>query len=125
MKILIVDDYFTMRRIIRNLLTQIGHTDTWEAVDGQEALQKLNAIQFDLIISDWNMDPINGLELLSKVRSINALRRIPFILVIPESMVQTVAQYAKAKGASYIAKPFNARDLHEKINEALSLVPST
>ncbi len=116
LRILIVDDYTTMRRIIRNLLTQIGFSDITEAADGREAFEKLRSGgQFDLVVSDWNMEPMTGLELLKAMRTDSALSSIPFIMVTAESKTENVVAAKKAGVNNYIVKPFNAETLRSKI----------
>ena len=120
MNVLIVDDYKTMLRIIRNLLKQIEFNNVDEASDGGEALGKLRSGNFGLVISDWNMAPMTGLQLLQEVRSDSKLQAIPFIMITAESKVENVIA-AKAAGVSnYIVKPFNAETLKEKIEKVLS-----
>ena len=117
--VLIVDDYKTMLRIIRNLLKQINFNNVEEASDGTEALQKLRTGQFGLIISDWNMEPMTGLQLLQEVRSDARLKSTPFIMVTAESKAENIVA-AKAAGVSnYIVKPFNAETLQSKIEKVL------
>lgn len=119
MNVLIVDDYKTMLRIIRNLLKQLDFDNVEEATDGGEALAKLRAGNFGLVISDWNMEPMTGLELLKEVRADARLRNLPFIMVTAESKTENVVA-AKAAGVSnYIVKPFNAETLREKIEKVL------
>jgi two-component system chemotaxis response regulator CheY len=120
MKVLIVDDYATMRRIIRNLLTQIGFDDIEEAEDGENALNKLRAKQFGLVLSDWNMSPVTGLELLKTVRADSALAKMPFILITAESKPENILAAKQAGVNNYIIKPFNAETLKTKINATLS-----
>ncbi|MGI4799852.1 MAG: chemotaxis response regulator CheY [Janthinobacterium lividum] len=115
MKVLIVDDYKTMLRIIRNLLKQIDISDVDEAVDGTEALTKLRAGSFDLVISDWNMEPMTGLELLQHVRKDANLAKLPFIMVTAESKTENIIAAKQAGVSNYIVKPFNAATLKEKI----------
>jgi two-component system chemotaxis response regulator CheY len=118
-KVLIVDDYKTMLRIIRNLLKQLDFENVDEAMDGQEALGKLRAGNFGLVISDWNMAPMTGLDLLREVRADAKLKDTPFIMVTAESKTENVIA-AKAAGVSnYIVKPFNAETLREKIEKVL------
>ena len=120
LNVLIVDDYKTMLRIIRNLLKQIDVNNVEEANNGAEALEKLRSKNFGLVISDWNMAPMSGLELLQEVRADNRLKNIPFIMVTAESKVDNVVT-AKAAGVSnYIVKPFNAETLREKISKVLT-----
>jgi two-component system, chemotaxis family, chemotaxis protein CheY len=115
MRVLIVDDYPTMRRILRNLLTQIGITDIEEAGSGAEALAKIQITNVDLVISDWNMEPITGLELLKKVRGNGATSTLPFIMVTAESKTENVIEAKKAGVSNYIVKPFTADTLKSKI----------
>ena len=120
MKILVVDDYATMRRIVRNLLTQIGFSDIEEAGDGVTALAKLRESKFGLVISDWNMEPMTGLQLLKEIRADNKLNATPFIMVTAESKTENVVA-AKAAGVSnYIVKPFNAETLRDKIEKVMA-----
>jgi two-component system chemotaxis response regulator CheY len=118
-KVLVVDDYSTMRRIIRNLLAQIGFADVDEAPDGPTALRKLQTGTYSLVISDWNMEPMTGLQLLQEVRGSDTLKALPFIMVTAESKTDNVVA-AKAAGVSnYIIKPFNAETLKKKIESVL------
>jgi len=124
-RVLIVDDYQTMRRIIRNLLRQIGVHDVDEAADGAEAIVRLRAEcqgggAFGLIVSDWNMQPMSGLELLTEVRDDPRLRQTPFIMVTAESKADNVVAAKQAGVSNYIVKPFNAETLREKIEKALT-----
>jgi two-component system, chemotaxis family, chemotaxis protein CheY len=117
--VLVVDDYGTMRRIIRNLLEQIGFSNTAEAEDGATALAKLKQGEFGLVISDWNMEPMTGLQLLQQVRGDSKLAKMPFIMVTAESKTENVVA-AKAAGVNnYIVKPFNAETLKKKIETVL------
>ncbi len=119
MNVLIVDDYRTMLRIIRNLLKQLDFNTVDEATDGTEALAKLRAGNFGLVISDWNMAPMTGLDLLKEVRADARLKATPFIMITAESKTENVVA-AKAAGVSnYIVKPFNAETLREKIEKVL------
>lgn len=115
MPILVVDDYQTMVRIIRNLLKQLGFDDVDEASDGTGALSKMKGKQYGLVISDWNMQPMTGYELLKQVRSDEALRATPFIMVTAESKTENVIAAKKAGVNNYIVKPFNAQTLKTKI----------
>jgi two-component system chemotaxis response regulator CheY len=120
MNVLIVDDYKTMLRIIRNLLKQIDFNNVEDASDGTEALTKLRAGAFGLVISDWNMVPMTGLQLLQEVRADARLKSTPFIMITAESKTENVIA-AKAAGVSnYIVKPFNAETLKDKIEKVLS-----
>jgi two-component system, chemotaxis family, chemotaxis protein CheY len=115
MPILVVDDYKTMIRIIRNLLKQLGFNDVDEAADGTEALTKLRARRYGLVISDWNMEPMTGYELLKEMRSDTQLARMPFIMVTAESKTENVIAAKKAGVSNYIVKPFSAEVLKGKI----------
>lgn len=115
MPVLIVDDYSTMLRIIRNLLKQIGFEDVDEASDGSQALGKMKEKDYGLVISDWNMEPMTGIELLKEVRADDKLARTPFIMVTAESKTENVILAKKAGVNNYIVKPFNAQTLKSKI----------
>jgi two-component system chemotaxis response regulator CheY len=115
MRVLIVDDYNTMLRILRNLLRQLEFNNVEEASDGEEALRALRRDPHDLVISDWNMAPMTGLDLLRCVRSDDKLRRIPFIMVTAESKTENVVAAKQAGVSNYIVKPFNAETLRAKI----------
>jgi two-component system chemotaxis response regulator CheY len=119
MKVMIVDDYATMLRIIGNLLKQIGFTNIGTASDGSEALQKLHEGRYELVISDWNMEPMNGLSLLKAVRADAALKALPFIMVTAESKTENVLEAKKAGVSNYIVKPFNAETLKKKLATVL------
>lgn len=120
MKVLIVDDYRTMLRIIRNLLKQLGFTNVEEASDGSEALEILKQDSgFGLIISDWNMEPMTGLELLKEVRTDGKLKAIPFIMVTAESKSENVIAAKQAGVSNYVVKPFNAGTLKTKMTSVL------
>jgi two-component system, chemotaxis family, chemotaxis protein CheY len=115
MPILVVDDYNTMIRIIRNLLKQLGFEDIDDASDGSAALSKLKEKKYGLVISDWNMEPMTGYELLKEVRSDPGLNKTPFIMVTAESKTENVIAAKKAGVNNYIVKPFNAQTLKTKI----------
>lgn len=117
--VLIVDDYRTMLRIILNLLKQLEFNNVDEAVDGQEALAKLRAGNFGLVISDWNMAPMTGLDLLKEVRADQRLKNMPFIMITAESKTENVVAAKQAGVSNYIVKPFNAETLREKIEKVL------
>ncbi|WP_420566460.1 response regulator [Thalassobaculum sp.] len=119
MAILIVDDYKTMLRIIRNLLRQLGFANVDEASDGATALQKLRRGDFGLVISDWNMEPMTGLQLLKEVRTDAKLKSIPFIMVTAESKTENVIAAKKAGVNNYIVKPFNAATLKTKMTAVI------
>jgi len=115
MPVLVVDDYNTMIRIIRNLLKQLGFEDVDDASDGSAALSKLREKRYGLVISDWNMEPMTGYELLKEVRSDPGLSKTPFIMVTAESKTENVIAAKKAGVNNYIVKPFNAQTLKTKI----------
>ena len=115
MPILVVDDYNTMIRIIRNLLRQLGFEDVDEASDGAVALDKMRDKKYGLVISDWNMEPMTGYELLKQVRADSALQTTPFIMVTAESKTENVIAAKQAGVNNYIVKPFNADTLKTKI----------
>ncbi len=119
MNVLIVDDYKTMLRIIRNLLKQIEFNNVEEASDGGEALAKLRSGSFGLVISDWNMAPMTGLQLLQEVRADARLKATPFIMITAESKTENVVAAKQAGVSNYIVKPFNAETLREKIEKVL------
>jgi two-component system, chemotaxis family, chemotaxis protein CheY len=114
--ILVVDDYQTMVRIIRNLLKQLGFENVDEASDGSEALAKLRERKYGLIISDWNMQPMTGYDLLKQVRADRELHTTPFIMVTAESKTENVIAAKRAGVNNYIVKPFNAQTLKSKID---------
>jgi two-component system chemotaxis response regulator CheY len=117
--VLVVDDYNTMRRILRNLLSQIGFSNVEEAEDGSTGLRKLRERPFGLVISDWNMAPMSGLEFLKEVRSDGALKDMPFIMITAESKTENVVAAKEAGVSNYIVKPFNADTLKKKIEAVL------
>jgi two-component system chemotaxis response regulator CheY len=119
MRVMIVDDYNTMLRILRNLLRQLQFNNVEEANDGNDALNKLRQGQYGLIISDWNMQPMTGIELLREVRGDEKLRHIPFIMVTAESKPENVVAAKQAGVSNYIVKPFNAETLKHKIASVL------
>ena len=120
MPVLVVDDYSTMVRIIRNLLHQLGFSDVDDANDGAAALAKMRAKRYGLVISDWNMEPMSGYELLLQVRADPALGETPFIMVTAESKTDNVIAARKAGVNNYIVKPFNAQTLRTKIEAAFA-----
>lgn len=115
MRILVVDDFQTMRRIIINLLKQLGFNNVTEADDGTTAWEKLNGEKIDLVVSDWNMPKMTGIELLGKVRSDDRYKAIPFIMVTAEGKRENVIAAVQAGVSNYIVKPFNAATLKEKL----------
>ena len=120
MSVLVVDDFSTMVRIIRNLLKQIGFENVDDASDGASALEKIKAKKYGLVISDWNMEPMTGYDLLKAVRSDSATSKLPFIMVTAESKTENVVAAKKAGVNNYIVKPFNAATLKAKIEAVFS-----
>ncbi len=120
MNVLIVDDYTTMLRIIKNLLKQLGFNNIDEATDGSMALEKVKSKKYGLVISDWNMEPMSGLEFLKQVRASNEdFKTVPFIMVTAESKTENVIAAKQAGVNNYIVKPFNAETLKTKISSVL------
>ncbi len=119
MAILVVDDYKTMLRIIRNLLKQLDFNNVDEATDGAEALKKLRGKDYGLVISDWNMEPMTGLQLVREIRSDKKLKKLPFIMVTAESKTENVVAAKEAGVSNYIVKPFNAETLKGKMASVL------
>lgn len=119
LNILIVDDYKTMLRIVRNLLKQLGFENVDEATDGSMALLKLREKNYGLVISDWNMEPMTGLQLLKEVRSDSRLKTVPFVMITAESKTENVIEAKKAGVNNYIVKPFNADTLKSKLQSVL------
>ena len=125
MPVLIVDDYSTMIRIIRNLLRQLGFADVDDASDGASALAKMKDKCYDLVISDWNMEPMTGYDLLCQVRANPQLGTTPFIMVTAESKTENVIAAKKAGVSNYIVKPFNAQTLKSKIEAVFAAKADT
>ena len=118
-KVLVVDDFATMRRIVKNILTQLGYKNIIEADDGTTAMTVLKQEKIDLIISDWNMPKMTGLDLLKNVRANPDWATTPFIMVTAEAQQDNIILAVKAKVSQYIVKPFTADTLGEKINKVL------
>jgi len=116
MPVLVVDDYSTMVRIIRNLLKQLGFANIDDANDGTSALGKMRGRKYGLVISDWNMEPMTGYDLLQQVRADPQLAAVPFIMITAESKTENVIAAKKAGVSNYIVKPFNAQTLKSKID---------
>jgi two-component system chemotaxis response regulator CheY len=125
MPVLVVDDYGTMVRIIRNLLKQVGFQHVDDANDGTTALTKMRANKYGLVISDWNMEPMTGYDLLQHVRGDKALAETPFIMITAESKTENVIAAKKAGVNNYIVKPFNAETLKSKIEAVFEDAPIT
>ncbi len=122
MKILIVDDFSTMRRILKNLLRDLGFSNTQEADDGLTAWPMLQTGNFDFLVSDWNMPGMTGLDLLKKVRADPQLSSLPILLVTAESKREQIIEAAQAGVNGYVVKPFTAGTLEEKINKIFERV---
>ena len=117
MKVLVVDDFATMRRIIKNVLRQIGFTDITEADDGKTAIRQLEAEKYDLVLSDWNMPGMSGLELLNEIRSNPELKNLPFVMITAEAKKENIIEAVKAGVTSYVVKPFTAETVGEKLKK--------
>jgi len=117
MKILVVDDFSTMRRIIKNLLRELGFTNVSEADDGQTALPMLQGGDFDFLVTDWNMPGMTGIDLLRAVRADPKLAAMPVLLVTAESKKEQIVEAAQAGVNGYVVKPFTAGTLKEKIDK--------
>jgi two-component system chemotaxis response regulator CheY len=117
MQVLVVDDFATMRRIVRQCLMQLGFKNFSEAENGVAALSKLRSGSFDLIVSDWNMPEMMGIDLLRAVRSDERLKSIPFLMVTAEGLKENVMAAAQAGVSNYIVKPFTAESLREKLEQ--------
>lgn len=117
MKILIVDDFSTMRRIIKNLLGDLGYTNIAEADDGQTALPMLQSDNFEFLITDWNMPGMTGIDLLRQVRADERLSKLPVLMVTAEAKKAQIVEVAEAGVNGYVVKPFTAQILNEKIHK--------
>ncbi len=117
MKILIVDDFSTMRRIIKNLLRELGFSNTMEADDGSTALPMLRNGDFDFLVTDWNMPNMQGIELLKAIRADERLKELPVLMVTAEAKREQIMEAAQAGVNGYIVKPFTAETLKEKIDK--------
>jgi two-component system chemotaxis response regulator CheY len=117
MKFLVVDDFSTMRRIVRNLLKELGFTNVDEAEDGQIALQKLNSLPFDFVVTDWNMPNMDGLTLLQNIRANPSLKHLPVLMITAEAKKENIIAAAQAGASGYIVKPFTAATLSEKLEK--------
>lgn len=125
MKILIVDDFSTMRRIIKNLLRELGFNNTEEADDGQNALPILRKAPFDFLITDWNMPGMTGLDLLKAVREDPGLAKLPVLMVTAERKRENIVEAAQAGVNGYIVKPFTAATLREKMEKIFERVEAS
>jgi len=117
MKVLVVDDMSTMRRIVKNILRQIGFSDIMEAENGQDALTKLKAGGFGLVVSDWNMPVMPGIELLRAVRADAELKKLPFLMVTAEAQKENLIEAVQAGVSNYVVKPFTAEVLQGKLEK--------
>ena len=117
MKILIVDDMSTMRRITKNFLKQLGFNNMEEAENGQDALNKLQAETYGFVVSDWNMPVMMGIDMLRAIRADEKLKKIPVLMVTAEAQKENIVEAAQAGVNNYIVKPFTAETLQEKINK--------
>ena len=117
MRILVVDDFSTMRRIIKNILRQLGMNNVVEADDGTTAWDVLNKDKIEFIISDWNMPQMTGIELLRKVRSSEEFADLPFLMVTAEAQQENIIEAVQAKVSNYIVKPFTAEVMKQKIDK--------
>jgi two-component system chemotaxis response regulator CheY len=115
MKILVVDDFATMRRIVKNILQQLGFTNIEEAEDGKQALNRLKDGGIEMVISDWNMPNMMGIDLLRAVRADDALKALPFLMVTAESQKENVVEAVQAGVSNYIVKPFTAETMEQKL----------
>ena len=117
MRILVVDDFPTMRRIVRSLLKELGFTNVEEAEDGQDGLAKLREGGFDFVVSDWNMPNLDGLEMLKAIRGDDALKSLPVLMVTAEAKKENIIAASQAGANGYVVKPFTAATLEEKLNK--------
>ena len=117
MRVLVVDDFSTMRRIIKNILRQLGFTNVVEADDGPTAWEVLNKDRIDFVISDWNMPKMTGIELLRKVRASEEFADMPFLMVTAEAQQENVIEAVQARVSNYIVKPFTAETMKQKIDK--------
>lgn len=117
LKILVVDDFSTMRRIVRNLLKELGYINVDEAEDGIVALQKLKGGNFQFVVTDWNMPNMTGIELLRAIRADGVLKTLPVLMITAEAKKENIVEAAQCGASGYIVKPFTAGTLEEKLNK--------
>lgn len=117
MKILVVDDMSTMRRIVKNILKQLGFNNLEEAENGQEALSKLKAETYGFVVSDWNMPVMMGIDMLRAIRADESLKKIPVLMVTAEAQKENLMEAVQAGVSNYVVKPFTAETMQEKINK--------
>jgi two-component system chemotaxis response regulator CheY len=120
MKVLIVDDFATMRRILKNIMKQIGFSDITEADNGKNALKALKSDKIDLVLCDWNMPEMAGIDVLNSVRADDDLKDTPFIMVTAEAQKENILEAVKAGVSSYIVKPFTAETVEEKLQKVFA-----
>ena len=125
MKILVVDDFPTMRRIVRNLLKELGYSNVDEAEDGMAGLARLRSGTYDFVISDWNMPNLDGLAMLQQIRADATLSHLPVLMVTAESKKENIIAAAQAGASGYVVKPFTAATLDEKLNKILEKMAKT
>ncbi|NPT55692.1 chemotaxis response regulator CheY [Paraburkholderia elongata] len=125
MKILVVDDFPTMRRIVRNLLKELGYSNVDEAEDGQAGLARLRSGTYDFVISDWNMPNLDGLAMLKEIRADANIAHLPVLMVTAESKKENIIAAAQAGASGYVVKPFTAATLDEKLNKILEKMAKT
>lgn len=125
MRILIVDDFSTMRRIVKNLLNDLGFTNTAEAEEGASALARLRAETFDFVVTDWNMPGVTGIELLKAIRADPQLTKLPVLMVTAEAKREQIIEAAQAGVNGYIIKPFTAQTLQEKLSKVFERLGAT
>ncbi|MBU6489864.1 MAG: chemotaxis response regulator CheY [Burkholderiales bacterium] len=125
MKILVVDDFPTMRRIVRNLLKELGYGNVDEAEDGAAGLSRLQGGGFDFVISDWNMPNMDGLEMLKRIRADASLSHLPVLMVTAESKKENIIAAAQAGASGYVVKPFTAATLDEKLTKIIEKMAKT
>ena len=116
-KVLVVDDFSTMRRIVKNILKQLGYADIEEAEDGRGALAKLHQERYGLVVTDWNMPNMNGIELVKAIRSDTEIKDIPILMVTAEAKKENIIAAAQSGAHGYIVKPFTAATLSEKLEK--------
>lgn len=116
-RFLVVDDFSTMRRIVRNLLKELGFVNVQEAEDGVDALNKLHSVEFDFVVSDWNMPNMTGIELLRAIRADEKLKHLPVLMVTAEAKRENIIEAAQAGASGYVVKPFTAATLDEKLKK--------
>lgn len=117
MKILVVDDMSTMRRIVKNILKQLGFNNLEEAENGQEALTKLKADTYGFVVSDWNMPVMMGIDMLRAIRADESLKKIPVLMVTAETQKENLMEAVQAGVSNYVVKPFTAETMQDKINK--------